>query len=244
MCLQYKRKVIMVNIFFTDYNPIIAARDSCDSYVVKIPVEVATMLSAIHWRLEKYQGPVGSGLPLVMSTDNSDTSCILPTCVWENSIVQPAIGPYKNSNVIKSTSETYQWLIKSTGNYDYAIKYGLELIEEYKKRYNKLHKTEGILLWLKENVPKTIFEGPMTMDVGLAMPEIYKDRDDPVQSYRNYLFHEKSKILKWKYTKMPEWYEKMKNYSNMSEYDLQLYSDTRSRNKIQNLEFAFGQTYI
>lgn len=209
----------MVNIFFTDYNPIIAARDSCDSYVVKIPVEVATMLSAIHWRLEKYHGPVGSGLPLVMSI-SSDTSC--PS-------VQSAIGPYNNSNVIKSTSETYQWLIKSTGNYDYAITYGLELIEEYKRRYNKLHKTEGILLWLKENVPKNIVEGPMTMDIGLAMPEIYKDRDDPVQSYRNYLFYEKSKILKWKYTKIPEWYEKMKIFNTT---------------ELQNLELALGHVQI
>ncbi len=28
-------KEAMVNIFFTDSNPVIAARDSCDSYVVK-----------------------------------------------------------------------------------------------------------------------------------------------------------------------------------------------------------------
>ena len=48
----------------------------------------------------------------------------------------------------------------------------------------------------------------MTKDVGLAMPDIYKNRNDPVQSYKNYLFYEKSKILKWKYTKTPEWYEK------------------------------------
>ena len=219
----------MVNIFFTDFDPIIAARDSCDSYVVKIPVEVATMLSAIHWRLEKYHGPVGSGSPLVMSI-NSDTSC--PS-------VQSAIGPYNNSNVIKSTSETYQWLIKSTGNYDYAIKYGLELIEEYKRRYHKLHKTEGILLWLKENVPKNIPERTMTMDIGLAMPEIYKDREDPVQSYRNYLFHEKSKILKWKYTKIPEWYEKMKNSS-----DLELYSDNLCPSIIQDLEVALRRVQI
>ena len=139
----------------------------------------------------------------------------------------------------KSTSESYQWLIKSTGNYDYAIKYGLELIEEYKRRYNKLHKTEGILLWLKENVPKNIPEGTMTMDVGLAMPEIYKDRDDPVQSYRNYLFHEKSKILKWKYTKRPEWYEKMKNSSN-----LELYSDNLCPSIIQDLEVALRRVQI
>ena len=54
---------IMVNIFFTDWNPIVAARDSCDSYVVKIPVEVALLLSAIHWRTN-YDGPVSSGEPL------------------------------------------------------------------------------------------------------------------------------------------------------------------------------------
>ena len=203
----------MVNIFFTDFDPVIAARDSCDSYVVKIPVEVATMLSAIHWRLEKYRGPVGSGLPLVMSADGH---------------VQPAVGPYNNSNVIKSTSETYQWLIKSTGNYDYAIKYGLELIDEYKRRYRKLHRTEGILLWLKKNVPNNIPEGPMTKDVGLAMPDIYKNRDDPVQSYKNYLFYEKSKILIWnkciiidgvKYGHKPQWYIKMEKL-----IQLQLYS--------------------
>ena len=47
----------MVHIFFTDTNPIAAAKDSCDSYVVKIPIEVALLLSAIHWRTG-YDGPV------------------------------------------------------------------------------------------------------------------------------------------------------------------------------------------
>ncbi len=37
----------MVNIFYTDGNPVRAAKDSCDSYVVKIPIEVALLLSAI-----------------------------------------------------------------------------------------------------------------------------------------------------------------------------------------------------
>ena len=42
--------ILMVNIFFTDTNPIAAAKDSCDSYVVKIPIEAALLLSVIHWR--------------------------------------------------------------------------------------------------------------------------------------------------------------------------------------------------
>lgn len=38
----------MSNLFFTSYDPKVAARDSCDSYVIKIPVEVALLLSAIY----------------------------------------------------------------------------------------------------------------------------------------------------------------------------------------------------
>ena len=184
----------MVNIFFTDWDPIVAAKDSCDSYVIKIPIEVAMLLSAIHWRLEGYDGPAGSGLPLVIS---------------ENGNILSAIGPYKDSKVIKSTSETYKWLIKSTGNYDYAIKYGFGLVEEYKKRYGKLHSVEGVLIWLKVHVPSCISVGPLTTDVGLGMPNIYKNRADPTQSYKNYLFYEKFDVMKWKYGQTPAWYTKI-----------------------------------
>ena len=184
----------MVNIFFTDWDPVVAAKDSCDRYVVKIPVEVAMLLSAIHWR-NGYVGPVSTGMPLRLS---------------ENGEVLPAIGPYANSKVIKSTSETYMWLVKSTGNYEYAIQYGLGLIDEYKKRYGKMHMTEGVLLWLRKHVPN-IPKGPLTTDVGLAMPDEYKNRSDPTASYKMYLFYEKSGILKWKHSDEPEWYAKMKH---------------------------------
>lgn len=40
----------MVNIFYTDKDPVKAAKDSCDSYVVKIPIEVALLLSVVHLR--------------------------------------------------------------------------------------------------------------------------------------------------------------------------------------------------
>lgn len=182
----------MVNIFFTDWDPLVAARDSCDSYVVKIPVEVATMLSAVHWRTG-YRGPVCSGMPLRISDEGR---------------VLPAIGPYRDSSVIRPSSEVYLWLKRSKGNYDYAAKYGLELIEEYRRRYGKLHLSEGALLWLRMNIPD-IPDGPITKDVGLAMPDTYKDRSDPVKSYRLYLVHEKSGILKWNRGSVPTWYSEM-----------------------------------
>ncbi len=180
----------MVNIFFTDWDPKVAAKDSCDSYVVKIPVEVGLLLSAIHWRTG-YAGPVASGDPLVLD---------------ECGRALPAAGPYSDSKVIKSTSETYGWLAKSSGNYEYAVAYGLELIEEYKRRYRKTHRTEGVLLWLKDNVPD-IPSGPLTVDVGLAMPEEYKNRSDPTGSYKKYVMCEKFGVSAWKHTDVPDWYK-------------------------------------
>lgn len=181
----------MVNIFFTDWNPVTAARDSCDKYIVKIPVEVALLLSAVHWR-NGYTGPVASGEPLILDAQRRPVS---------------AVGPYIDSNVIKSSSETYKWLVKSTGNYSYAIVYGLELLEEFKKRYGKLHKTEGVLLWLREHVPD-IPLGQLTTDVGLAMPDKYKDRNNPTASYKNYIMSEKYAVVSWKRSKVPDWYER------------------------------------
>ena len=193
LCTKIKRnnqnKHNKVNIFFTDFDPVVAARDSCDSYVVKIPIEVALLLSAIHWRENKYEGPVSSGMPLI--TD-------------ENNKILPAIGPYRDSKVIKSSSETYRWLIKSTGNYDYAIKYGLELTDEYERRYHKLHSTKGTLLWLQQNIPSIPVDS-LTKDVGLAMPNKYKDRSNPTLSYKKYLFYEKLYVIKWKHGTKPEW---------------------------------------
>lgn len=178
----------MVNIFFTDINPVIAARDSCDSYVVKIPIEVALLLSAIHWRTG-YDGPVSSGMPVAIADGE----------------VVPAVGPYRDSKVIKSTSETYRWLVKSTGNYEYAVTYGLELIDEHRRRYGGVHNTNGVLLWLKHHVPD-IPAGRITADVGLAMPDEYKNRNDVVGSYRKYVMLAKSSVTSWKHGQVPDWF--------------------------------------
>lgn len=96
-------------------------------------------------------------------------------------------------------------MVKSTGNYEYAIAYGLELVEEYKRRYRGTHATESVLLWLKDNVP-AISVGLLTRDVGLAMPEKYKDREDITGSYKRYIMCEKSAVVSWGRSKVPDWY--------------------------------------
>lgn len=183
----------MVNIFFTNIDPIIAARESPDQYVVKIPIEIGLLLSALHWREFAYVGEIGSGNELEYIEIDGIKTLI------------PAEGPYRDSKVIKSTSKIYQWLKRSKGNYKWAIEYGLELVYEYQRRYHKLPKTLGVLLWLEIYTPDLPNLG-LTMDVGLSMPQKYQDINDPVTSYKKYILGEKSHILKWRYTSPPEWY--------------------------------------
>ena len=44
---------------------------------------------------------------------------------------------YKNSSVVKNTLGPYTWIKESLDNYIWACHLGLELINEYKFRYNK-----------------------------------------------------------------------------------------------------------
>ncbi len=50
----------------------------------------------------------------------------------------------------------------------------LDDIREYSKRYQKIHRSESVLLWLNMNRPNLPKIG-LTKDVGLAMPDQFKD---------------------------------------------------------------------
>ena len=182
-----------MNLFFTDWDPTVAASHQCDQYVVKIAVEVALFLSAVHWR-RGYDGPIGTDETLCFDTDASN-----------DLYLRPASGPYRNSKIVKDSSEVYGWVSKSLGNYKWALLYGLGLTAEYTKRYKKIHRTESVLLWLQINQPDIPDVG-FTRDVGLGMPEEFKDRSDPVRSYQDYMICMKADFLRWNFSSPPQWW--------------------------------------
>lgn len=192
-----------MNLFFTSYDPNIAAQDSCDQYVVKIAVEVALFLSAVHWR-NGYTGPIGTDERLCFQAlENNEL------------VLQPASGPYRDSKIVKNTSEVYSWVAKSYGNYKWALTYGFGLTREYTKRYGKIHRTETVLLWLDKNRPNIPDLG-LTRDVGLGMPEEFKDRTDPIKSYQNYMICTKADFLRWNFCDPPKWWlQKMKTRAKL-----------------------------
>lgn len=96
------------------------------------------------------------------------------------------------------------WVRHSLSNYVLAIRHGLALVEEKKFRFGGDHKSEKVLVWLKDN-PPVFFHHELT-NPPLCMPDMYKTLDY-VESYRNYYKEDKLKKITNKWTKRqpPTW---------------------------------------
>lgn len=97
------------------------------------------------------------------------------------------------------------WAFESLSNWKWIKNFIAILNEENKYRYGKDHKSALVAKDLKE---------PDIPDIGLtsfplAMPDVYKYKDDIVKSYRRYYVCEKkyfkSGIAQWKNRPIPYW---------------------------------------
>lgn len=124
------------------------------------------------------------------------------------------IAPYYKPNIKHLHHPCTKWMRESEQNYEWSMKFGQALFEEYTHRYRKTHSSEEVLYWAK----KVNLQLP---DKGLtpfpkAMGEMPKHLivDDVVESYRRYYAVCKRNFAKWKYTSEPEWFAKyVNNYS-------------------------------
>ena len=95
------------------------------------------------------------------------------------------------------------WAGESLSNWNWLVKHGMALCEEYTLRYKKIHKTQSIIEWCRDSNISPANDIGLT-PFRLAMPDIYKDKD-PVKSYRDYYIGEKARFAKWK-TSPPAWW--------------------------------------
>ena len=91
---------------------------------------------------------------------------------------------------------------ESLSNWNWLVLHGIAVSEEYSRRYGKRHKSQDVIEWCAEHLPKL-------NDIGLtkfaqAMPDEYRN-DNVVTAYRNYYIGGKSKIATWK-TNVPDWF--------------------------------------
>lgn len=100
------------------------------------------------------------------------------------------------------------WARASFGNFNWLLKYALEMTEEHKRRYNKedYHKARTALLWCQRHKHEIIF--PRTKRTTFVQPtKEFCHLPDPVDSYRKLYLVEKRSFATWKNTKKPYWWK-------------------------------------
>lgn len=94
-----------------------------------------------------------------------------------------------------------KWVIAGRDNYDWLFQLFTGLLNEYTRRYGKIHSYQKHLQTF-EAAPRAIPFG--STPFAQCVPEAYLSVD-PVDAYRSYYIHEKRHLAKWK-TRTPHWY--------------------------------------
>lgn len=195
-----------MNIFILDTDPKRAAKYLCDKHIISHILESAQMLSTAHW-IMLLAANKKSIADFKKMRDMKDY-------LYENSDkkLQP---PYKLTHPRHPCTI---WTCQTKQNYEWHLELFKYLCEEYTLRYKKIHKSEQYYTWFKNNIPLDIPDRNL-QDFPICMKEEYKISTDPVVCYKFYYIVDKSRFAKWKYTKVPLWYEKglakLKNTSNV-----------------------------
>ena len=96
------------------------------------------------------------------------------------------------------------WTSKSKQNFDWLMRLGLSLCQEYTFRYNKIHKCQSILENLSKSDSVKKLPNIGLQDFCLCMPDEFKVENNPVQSYMNYYKGSKAAMSQWKNRETPD----------------------------------------
>jgi hypothetical protein len=111
-------------------------------------------------------------------------------------------APYKRAHVNHPSTK---WVRQSIQHYDWLIQHGLEICNEFTKRYGKHHKTQDVLEWLQINKPNIQDNGFIAPPQ--CMPDEFKG-PDTLEAYKKFYILDKVKIKKLDWKKLnnkPEW---------------------------------------
>ena len=130
-----------------------------------------------------------------------ESAQMLCTAHWE----QGREAPYKRAHLNHPSTK---WTRESIQHYRWLVRHGLEVCNEFTKRYGKYHKTQDVMEWCQNNepnIPDNGFTPPPQ-----CMPDEYKN-NDTIEAYKTFYIEDKIKIKKLNYNKLnntPEWIKK------------------------------------
>jgi hypothetical protein len=188
-----------MNIFYLDSDPKKCAEYHVDKHCCKMLLEYSQLLSTAHRYLD-------GELTTWWAQKGVKKFYLLPGewigTVNHGGIDQPHVWNevcYKHTHINHPCAE---WVRHSSGNYLWLLDLLKALHKEYTFRYEKIHKSSALLPFL-ELLPHNIRKGEMTPP-RLAMNEIYKIEDNPIESYHKYYREGKQHLHKWKKREIPE----------------------------------------
>lgn len=181
-----------MNIFVLDYNPQVAAEYHCDKHVVKMLLESAQILCAVHRKvylqtMKKQYTPYEMEQSLIAERLIKEipyklTHANHPCTIWAG-----------------ESKQNYLWLIELAEALNDEYIFRFKYTDTYTKPDN--HKSYDVIA----NLPDIDLP-----DIGLtrfaeAMPDYCKVTDCTVMNYREYYRKEKAHILKYTNAQTPYW---------------------------------------
>jgi hypothetical protein len=128
-----------------------------------------------------------------------ETAQMLSTAQWKL-VPEKAKALLQRSLIYKPTHKNHPcviWVCDSLDNYEWLSRLGKYLCKEYTERYQKVHKSQRIIQYLRHHPPENLERRGLT-ERPQAMPPQYRDKD-PVVAYRRYYVNEKMKFARWKH---------------------------------------------
>ena len=125
-----------------------------------------------------------------MQIESAQMCC---TTHWESG----SEAPYKRAH--KNHPSTI-WTRQSIQHYNWLVEHGLEICREFELRYGKLHATQKVLEWCKDNKPNIPDNGFVAPPK--CMPEEFRV-EDTIESYKNFYINDKVKVKQLDWKKIP-----------------------------------------
>lgn len=176
-----------MNIFYLHHDPRTCAQMHVDRHVTKMIVEYSQLLSTAHRVLDGVatieKNRAGHKMTRYYFHDERDEI-----------VYKAAMVNHPSTKWTRANKSNYLWLHSLL----------VELLAEYKHRYNnKAHASEPVIAWLAQppqNIPEGEFFQPY-----LAMDDEFRISNDAIINYRNYYIHGKQHLVTYTKRDMPDW---------------------------------------
>mgnify|MGYP003704555887 FL=1 len=182
-----------INIFYVDADPKVAAESLVDKHVVKMILESCQLLSTAHRILD------GTEFTEKKYVEGSFPARYRNLKRWK-------LHDSRDNIIYQATHVNHPsavWCRQSVENYNWLVEHMYGLMDEYKFRYNKVHKCIDVAYYL-QSPPKNLQNYDWT-DMVCAMDDKYKISTDPIVNYRNYYNVGKKDLHRWTNRQPPDW---------------------------------------